>query len=487
MFRRIASYSAWLYIVTLLSSVARLAVKSLIAKSVGKEAFGIYAYFTTVVLLGSSLLAFGLVRTMAKHVAANREEEVFAPTVSAVMVLLIAASVVLAGLGLLLSSWLDWVYVFALLSVGPVTLFEVARSTLRGQFDQRREIFAAFLAIVMQMGLVTLLVLLVDNRKAPVWGLTIAHAILAAFITLYFLRRYTTHWLPNQLSRVYRSSDFRHLLHLTTPLWVADILAIVGHQADLFIVQGQLGYRALAEYAAAITFTGLLNQLMTVIARVFLITFASGFYQSIDKYKRVSSLNLAFVSTLGLLITIVAMPLTPLIFTAEYTRTPMLVLILSTAFVFKSVEVLNTALTIAQDYPQANRNSKIWITLLYLPLAFLLVKQWGVVGAAWSNVFSWAGYALIHALYMRKLLPMHAAHTFRETLVGTVLYVGLAATVWLTDAGWFGLLAVPAYLGLGHVLRLWDLAQMPDLVRRLLPHRLTENAAVSSLLSRLPE
>ena len=174
---------------------------------------------------------------------------------------------------------------------------------------------------------------------------------------------------------------------------------------------------------------------------------------------------------MGLTVSILSVFFTPVVFTNEYQMTPMLVTILSTAFVFKAVEVFNTALTIAKDYPQANRNAKFWSTGLYLPLAFLLVLRFDVVGAAWGQVAFWGGYALIHALYMGRRLPDHAASSFRQMLVATVLYVGLSwVTRWL-NLGWFALLAVPLYLGAGQLLRLWNLTLVPALVRRLLAGR----------------
>jgi O-antigen/teichoic acid export membrane protein len=251
-------------------------------------------------------------------------------------------------------------------------------------------------------------------------------------------------------------------------------MAIIGHQADQFIVTGELGYLPMAEYAAAFAFVGLLNQPISVLSRIFIVTFASGFYLDVEKYRRASSLNMAFISTLGLAVTVVSIPLTPIIFTDDYKLAPTLAAILSVAFVFKAVEVLNTALTIARDYPAANRDSKIWTTVLYVPLAFVFVWQWGVVGAAWSNVLSWGGYALIHAVYMGRRLPEHAAHTYRETILGTLLYgLVIGLMLWL-KLGWLGLILIPLYLVVGHAMRLWDLTEAPGLIRRLLPARLAQ-------------
>jgi O-antigen/teichoic acid export membrane protein len=175
---------------------------------------------------------------------------------------------------------------------------------------------------------------------------------------------------------------------------------------------------------------------------------------------------------LGLAATVLAIPLTPIFFGEDYTLAPILTAILSVSFVFKSVEVLNTAFTIANDYPQANFYSKVWALVIYLPSAFLLVSNFGVIGAACSNVISWGSYAMIHARYMGKKLPEHAAHTLRHGMVGTTLYIVIIALVLYIDQIWFIFLAIPLYLVMGHLLRLWNLKQVPDLVRRLMPDQL---------------
>jgi O-antigen/teichoic acid export membrane protein len=358
-----------------------------------------------------------------------------------------------------------------LIAVGPAILFDTACSTLRGQFDRNREVIALLIGAVTQAACVTVVVLLTWDARAPVWGLTIAYVLLALSTLAYFRKRFAAAWQPEQLWQTYQSGQVLSILTLASPLWVSDILDIVINQADQLIVQGRLGYNALAEYAAALTFIGLSEQPITILSRVSLVTFASGFYNEFEQYKQVTSLNLFFFTVLSLGVVALCAPLTPVLFTSAYTLVPLLVMILSTSCVMHSVEVINSSLTIAQDYPQANRNAKIWITVLYIPLAIFLVSSFGVYGAAWSNVAVWTGYALIHALYMRKRLPLHAQHTFRSLLLGSVLYFGVIGAVWLLKSSWWALPAIPVYLGLGQLLGLWDLVKIVQLARRLLPGR----------------
>jgi len=201
---------------------------------------------------------------------------------------------------------------------------------------------------------------------------------------------------------------------------------------------------------------------------MYLVTFARGFYTDAAQYRRIISINLAFIPCVALGVVALAEPLTHILFTAEYTLVPTIVAILSVAFVAKSTEFLNTALTIAQDYPQANRNAKIWTTLLYIPTAFLLVKTYGVVGAAWGYVLSWASYALIHMVFMSRRLPNHSACTLRLTLAALVLYGITLGTMQIASLGLFSVLFAPVYLGVGHLLRLWDLSDALTLIRKVI-------------------
>lgn len=470
MLKKVVSYSVGLYAATLFAALTRVLLKSFVAKMMGKEALGAYAFFASILQIGTSLLAFGLTYILAKHVAASKEEADYGPVVGVFLALLTGLSVVLAGSAFLVRPYLNWVWVLVLVSVGPATLLLLGRAVLRGQFDRNRDVIAGFVAVAAQAIGVVLMVLLLDDPQSPVIGVAAASVLVGIGMVAYFIWRYPAWWKPRRLFQHQTLVTFRRLLGLASPLWIAAILETIGSQADRLVVQGRLGYLSLAEYAAAFTFIGLLDQPLAVLSRVFLVTFANDAYTEVEQYRRVLSLNLVFISTMGLTVSILSVFFTPIVFTDEYQMTPMLVTILSTAFVFKAVEVFNTALTIAKDYPQANRNAKFWSTGLYLPLAFFLVLRFDVVGAAWGQVAFWGGYALIHALYMRRRLPGHAASSLRQMLVATVLYVGLTWATWWLNLGWFALLAVPLYLLLGQVLRLWDLMLVPSLVRRLLTH-----------------
>lgn len=379
MLRRLLSYSVGLYAMAMLAGLARIGLRSLIAKTAGKEALGAYAFYGTAIALGGSLVAFGLKRSVAKLVAASGEERDYAPVVCAVMALFAVVTLAAAAIGLALSPWLDWVYLFALVALGPVTIFELARAAFRGQLDQRREVGLLFAGICVQALCVAGATVFSGNPRAPVWGATAANLLLALAVVGYFLRRHGAAWRPAALNASFRTTAFRGLLALSLPIWIADVFGVVGHQADQVIVQGTLGYAALAEYAAAFTFIGLLDQPITILSRVMLVTFAGGHYTEVEQYRTVTSLSLAFFSLLGLVTMTVAMPLTPVVFTAAYAAVPTLVAILSVSSIFNAVEVLNSSLTIARDYAEANRNASLWSTAVYIPLAFLLVHQGGVV------------------------------------------------------------------------------------------------------------
>ncbi len=478
MFRKIASYSIGLYVTVMIAVVIRVLIKSIVAKTLGKEALGAYAFFANAQDMGISILAFGLINTVAKQVAAaSKTKSDYGQIVAAVMALLAGLSILLASIALFLRNQLDWVWVCILISTGPVTLLCIAQSTLRGQFKRNHEFAVVFIGIGLYGVCVISMTMFAPGLKAPVIGVVIANLLTAAIILAYFIRRQPAYWQLARLRQCYVSTKFHHLLHLAAPLWITDILVNLNHRLDLFILEGQLGFLPLAEYAAAFTFVGLLIRPLTILSQMFMVVFAKGFYTDPEKFRRASSLSLASITTLGLVVTVISIPLAPIIFTKEYTLTPTLVAILSLAYVFKSVEALSTALTISQDYPQANRNATIWNTILYLPLAFFLVSRFGVIGAVWSNVFSWAGFALIHALYMRQRLPVHGAYAIRQMLLGAVLYIGTIWIIGVMNASWLILAIVPAYLGLGQLLHLWDLTEIPDLVYRLLPDRFTKGAS----------
>ncbi len=482
MFRKFITFSAGLYASTILAALVRVGLKSLIAKTIGKEGLGTYAYFVSLTTIGSSVLAFGLGRVLTKHVAADQRNGNHGRLVAAVMSGLVAISILLtliAGVGLPYLWAANPVYFFVLIALGPMVLFQMGRAVLRGYLDRNREAIAALAAGGVRLVLVSLTVLLMGTAISPVVGLLATYLLLAAGMLLYLGFRYPGQW--SKWPHAIRDPEVRQLLALAVPLWMTDVMAIVGRQADRVIVQGKLGYSSLAEYSAAFTFINLLDQPLSVMSRMFLVTFASGFYNSAEQYKVISAVNLAFITCIGLLASILAVPLTPLLFTGEYKAVATLTAILSVAFVFKSVEMLNTAQTIVIDYPQANRNAKAWTVAAYLPTAYLLTRYFGIIGAAISYVFSAACYAFVHAMFMKRRLPRHATCTLNKMVWGLVLYSVTLGVLLLLPNIYLGLMLIPAYLAAGHLFHLWDMVEFGRLAKRLL-HRHTMGDALQALI-----
>jgi O-antigen/teichoic acid export membrane protein len=480
MFKKIASYTVGLYLTTIFASLVRLGLKSLIAKTIGKEAFGVYGYFSSAITVGVSLLGLGLARALAKHVASSSKQgKAYGHIVSTSLVIIAALSALLVGAAFALRGSIEEVWFYILIGVGPATVLHVAQATFRGQFERNLELITNLLSALVQGVVVALFIFLVHTQLSPVIGLASANILIMVLIFGYFIITQRKSWSFSVVRSALVSGEYRDVMGLAMPLWFASVVGVLSTQADVFIVEGQLGFEVLAEYAAAFTFVGLLNLPTKVLSRMFLVTFASGYYTDFEKYKRVASVNMAFITTIGLVVTVLAIPLTPIVFTDEYTRAPLLAAILSVAFVFKAVELLNSALTIAMDFPKANLYSKLWTLVVYLPLAFFLVRSLGVYGAAISNVFSWGGYALIHAWYMRKDYRQYAQHTFFLTIIGTILYSLTIALAYWISTYWIVLVALPLYLGLGHLFRLWDLTTFPGLVYRLLPEKITERLPFS--------
>ncbi len=471
MIRKFVSFSAVLYASSLLNAFIGVALKSFIAKTVGKEALGAYSYLASLMIIGSSVLTFGLGRTLPKQVAAARGDRRHDNLVVAAIAALAVLSVVLIVTASLGNGWLaksNKVYPFALAAVGPAALFQMARSVLRGYLDRNREATATFIAALLRLMLVSLAVYLVGGMLSPVVGLLATHLILAAGMLIYLAYRYRGSWKPSVLLPTYKG-EFLDLITLAVPLWTADVLEVVGRQADRVIVQGQLGYAPVAEYAAAFTFMGLLNQPLSVMSRMFLVTFASGFYNHVEQYRRIVSANMVFITTLSLLACIAATLFTSVLFTDEYHLVPLLTAILSTSYVFKSVEMLNTVQTIVINYPQANRNATLWSTALYLPVAYLLTRYFGVIGAAVSSVFSAACYTLIHIVLMKRRLPDHAAQTLVKIGPGLLLYGATLGLLMIVPVLWGKVMLVALYPLFGHLIRLWDVREFVVVLRRLFP------------------
>jgi O-antigen/teichoic acid export membrane protein len=467
MIRRLVSYSAALYAMVILASVVRVGLRALIAKTAGMEALGAYAFFGTAIVIGTTITAVGLRRSLTKFVVAEGETAGAGREVSAIMALFVALSLVLWGCGLALRQFVDPVYFFVFIGLGPAVILELARAAFRGQFDQGREILLLASSLVAQALFIGSATLLFDSAQAPLWGAAAASLVVAAAVVGYFLHRYTAAWRFGALAETCRSARFSGLVALSMPIWVFELIGLFSHYADQVILQQSLGYTAMATYAAALTFLGLLDQPLAILSRISLVAFSGSQYTDAEPYQAGTSLNVMAFSVLGLAITALSIPFTPIIFTEEYTSVPTLVAILSVACIFQSAEVFNSSLTIARDFPGVNRDASIVTAVLCLPLAYVLVQSAGVIGAACSYTASWSIYAVVQALLMGRKLPLHAAMTLKLMCASALLYGLAVAAICRMETAWSFVAIAPAFLLAGHVLGIWNLKDVRGLVRLL--------------------
>jgi O-antigen/teichoic acid export membrane protein len=472
MFGKFFKYAFAVYMTFLWGSVIGMIIKSLVAKELGKDAFGQYTFMVSLVVVMGSVFTFGLPDVMTKAIAEKRDYSGvfnrFALTL--VLALTIASTLI----GVITWGTIEEVYSIALLALGPVTLMPIANAIFRGEIATKHESSYRFLRRVLELGLMVVFIFVFSQsgNLIPVYAILISWYLASAYV-IFLLRRRQLLLGPQQFMATLKQSWLRRNMSFAGFLWLAGIITILGNQADTLIVGTYLGFTDLGEYGGALLFNTLIGQVIGAMDSIFVSIMAREENRELNRYQNLIGLNVLIVPLFSLALLPFIGFLTPILLDDTYKLVLPLFALMSLMFVFKSVEPVNRAVFISIDRPQGNTQSTILAVVLYLPTLLILVSRWQLAGAAISFVLFWVLYNGIQIYLLKKYLPVHAHISARMTLVSFAIFlIALAAYFVVPDPVLSAALPTLLYVGLGQITGLWDLRQAVRLGRELINRRM---------------
>lgn len=456
MVRKFSSYALGIYAALFIGSVIGVVTKSIIAKELGKESFGLYTYFVSLTVVSASVFSLGMSDILTKVTA---EQKPYSNDFNRFGIALVFGVTLVAVIaGILLAGLIEPIYVMALFALGPAALLPVATSVFRGELSTKREVSYRLLRRVAELGFVALLVvvLAIRDEMVAVYAV-VASWYLTTLYLLFLMKKRDLFISPRRFVDVARQPWLRTHIVFSVSLWLAEVVTILGSQADSLIVGNALGFVELGEYGAALLFYGLVLQVLHVLANLFVTMFPRDNNKDLPNYQRIFNMNALLIPLIGMGTLLFIPLLSPVLLDDTYRLVTPLFAVLSFALVFRSLELPNRALAITIDKPQVNMQATLASIAIYLPTLWILVNRLGLLGAALSQVIFWALYSTVQAFLLRRHLPGHAAHGVRTALVGFGVYaVAIGAFLALADPTLRVIVPPLLYAGLGHLLRLWD-------------------------------
>jgi len=372
-----------------LGAQASLALFSvLIARRLGSEGFGEYAFIASAVFIGNMVTTFGTDMLLIREIAASHDFSQVVPSLFLQLSLstgLIAfAWIIPAFPGQSADSWLALkIYSFALV---PFAFFTIFSSVLRGL--QRMDHYAGLnLSIALIQLVATFFFINAHNSVVTLAWLLLAVQTATAILASWICReQFSNFRLPEQFSF--------HKFRPVMPLAALSILGILYQRLGILLVTFLLGTVATGYFSAA--------QRVVEFAKTAHLAIFTVLYPAMAKsqgrwkdFRLVWLILLtgAVVAALG--ISILAAPLTLILFGAEYAASiPLLRLLPWILIPFTA----STSLTLS--LVAANRERQVLLALISgLLTAILLNILWtssaGILGAGWALLLAESVQAVV--------------------------------------------------------------------------------------------
>jgi len=398
--RSLGKDSLWVLIAKLAAQGGQAVFTILIARRLGSQGFGEYAFIASAVFIGNIITTFGTDMLLIREIAAKRDFSQFIPS----LLLQLSLSIVLIVIAWLLpplpgqsqTGWLA-LKIFSL-SLIPFAFFTVFSAVLRGL--QRMDLYAG-LNLSISLFQLAATFLFIDSRSSVVslaW-LLVGVQTSAALFAGWLCRDQFVHF---RRLKWFSGREFQAVL----PLAVLSILGIVYQSAAVLMVTFLLGAVATGYFSAA--------KRVVEFAKTAHLAIYTALYPAMAKPN--SDLRASPVIWLvlivgalaaALLITLTAAPLVQILYGKEYLDSIQLLRLLPWLLIPYAVGTFLSLMFVSakQEKPVLIALAASLLTLFVLNL--LWTPSFGIIGAGWAFILAesiHAGILLVQYIALKGAL-----------------------------------------------------------------------------------
>lgn len=466
--REIYNYAGTLYAINLATSAITFLVMILMSRAISKEALGTYGLFQAYFLVGVFATGLGMSQGIVKYVAGGEVDVRQIHSLMAIVLAVLAAALISAGIVLIRQG--HEIAGLAMIGVPAYHMLDFSLSYARGHLWQRTESTILLFSSLLTSALIVTLLQWFDDHRGPIYAQIVSAYVMAAvLLCIFFLwPRYRAH----RFERI-RGAWVKSFALVAFPVFIASSLFSLGEAVDRFIIERFLGLEVLAEYFIAVSFFAIVDKPVAMLSRVLLSHFSVKEATSAEPAKHLKSLhalvkfNVVAFPVFGLAVVSILPLVLSQFFNKDYSNAFDILAIISVIIVIKAFEVINSMLTIARNNARTNMYSQFVALFVYVPVAVVMVKLFGIYGVALSVALRWAVYAFFQFGHMKS----RDVVTVPPSLLVRTLAAYAAAMAFFFSAPWA---MVPVYLLAGAGLRLWNIKELVQVIPLLRPARVAE-------------
>lgn len=445
-------YTGTLYAVNLLASGLTFLVMIWLSRQISKEALGAYGLFQAYFMLGAYVTGLGVNQTTVKYIA---ERKIPLTEIHSLLATVLTAMVAaFVGGGLLLIHFGYELAGLAAIMLPAYHLFDFSLSYARGHLWKRAESGILLASSLGTSAFTLLLVPIFPDYHGPIFGQIVSsYCVALTLLAIFFYKQSRPCFTP------VRNGWVKGFAVIAAPVFVTASLYSFSEVVDRFIVEHFLGLSVLAEYFIAMSFFNILDKPSGLLSRVLLSYFSSGSKDDaatqLQSVQRLIRFNTLVFPVFSLAVITVLPPVLSHFLNKDYGNAFNILAIVSTVMVIKAFEVVNSMLAVARNRPSTNMYSHVFSLTVYIPLAIVLLKLFGIYGIALSIVLRWIVFSVYQFLHMRN----SAIGTTSLSIFARAVAAYAAALALFPIAPWAMVLV---YLAMGAVFRLWTPRELID-------------------------
>ena len=465
MFKKIFSYAAWLYSLSMISSAISFFVTMYMVRIIQKAELGKYAIYVAIYSLSGAFLTAGMDRTFVKFV--GEKDDDYADLIVLYILLTLCCAIIFGVIGILLSPIFDHEIWMGIIAIGPFVCTYNAACIFRGRLEQSSEIKLVMGISFLNSLLTITLLSFCQNEWAPIIG-DFLSLLIPSFVLMYVFFRRIGPISREKILLTNKRKMVRDFFNFAKPLWFAGVAFATNDQLTSFLIKAFLNYKSLGEFYFARTMLMLIHKPVDTLSKVLLAGFSIKREVDLKHFKTIIGANLLLFPSLAIFV-INALPvLIAVLGLKQYSDAGFYVTLLVLSLPLICVQAIMGIVNVVFNVPVVSQRSYVFSSVLCAPASVGMIYYLGIPGAALVPSL----YALVlffaNVFLLRNIAREHAILSLKLGVVGEVLYgvsllfsfyCGNLFTVWL-------IIGVYVLFG-GYILKLWDLRESYSILVRV--------------------
>jgi O-antigen/teichoic acid export membrane protein len=280
----------------------------------------------------------------------------------------------------------------------------------------RKSIFTTFLRELLFRVLTTILIFLLSLKLITSYDTfiklySLTYGVVAVVLLFYLLWKKEFH-ITFTISRVTKKF-YKKIISLASLIYFGGVILMIAQFIDTLVIMSVLGTGAAGIFALGSVVGGLVQAPQRGAIAASIPTLSKAWkdkdYDKINLIYQRSGINL-LIASLGIFLVIwinYADAVKTFGLKPEYLESQWLFFFLGIARVIDLGTGVNAQIIGTSVFWRFELLSGIVLFLLITPLSYLLVKQFGIVGAGYSNVISFTIYNVIRIIFLHRKFKMH--------------------------------------------------------------------------------